>query len=106
MGTPEQKKVVFISDKVFDGQQIKPSTDKYAGSRLIIFTEDPKTCEPCATLKRELLDAPAFQSKHGEWHANGVLRIGKVNCSKYAALCSRFDVKPPHILWFKDKQKV
>ena len=133
--TPAPKKVGFISPKAFAGIEMRPSTDNYAGSRLVIFNGDPNSCESCRGFKK-FLNAKALQSKVGEWHANDVLRIGQVraspaarprraasrrlalsrnssrvrpaqvNCVKHSALCDRFDVTaPPSILWFKGNKK-
>jgi len=83
----EPMKVPKMSPKAFgqDGLTLKGSG--YAGSSLVIFTHN----ESIKSVKLEaLIQSPEFQRKNAAWRSRDVLRVGRVQCNKYAALCERF----------------
>ena len=111
-------KVPLLSPRAFSSHSRELTSSKYAGSCLVIFTQNRRNataarCQHCDEL-HDVLDSEDFKRKAAGWKARDLLRLGKVYCDKYEELCERFGVTGsagtefslPHIIWFKGGKEI
>lgn len=115
--TAPQRAAPTLSAKAFKGKELRPNSDGYEGSALLLFTNNvtlDKSCLPCVELDR-VTKSSGFKEQLATWWTKGTLRIGKVYCNQQMELCERLGVVSydaeddpglPHLLWYKGGKEV